>query len=358
MSDKKRGKCQGGCIQYKAHTPVLEEDRYKSVPIRCQTCAIFISENGLEPPPNNPKGDARCCKCCGLEVSKEPRSKKSKKVHQRNLDKDPVAIPQVDDLLKVIDFLKLIGDGIKSRNKIADRLNIPLGQVDHYKDAVKVLELVENKPKLDSENLLLNKIGMDVLNGNTDEILRILKNQIRKIPIYNSMLQIIQDSKVVSKIELLSMFLNKGKLSPTITVKRQFSTFLQWSGYLGLIDKDDDQIVWKDTAQNKFSGGEMSPEQTSGFKIIAEEEEEEDKKHQTNDAKSEFEEIIFTGHESDEELVLKVAELRQQIREMCKKRDLEEGQSDYSFVEMFELLEDYLKLLPNDKRWGSVRNFF
>ena len=351
MSERKRGKCHGDCLQYKAQKPASGEGRYKSGQSRCQTCAIFISENGLEPPPNNPKGDLLYCKCCGIRVRKKPRNRESKEILQRNTNENSVIIPQADDLLKVVNFLKLIEENIKSKEKIAEKLKISLRQVDYYKNAAKILGFLENNTEPEFENIVLTSIGNNILNGKGDEKFRILENQINKIPMYNSLIETIQRNEVISKNKLLSMFTVKTNLSST-TAKRRFSTFLRWLNYLELIDDNNNQIIWKKVTHKKIFKKERISNQFQDSKITNEE-----MNFKTSKEEFDFDKVIINGNESNEEMISKVEELRQQIQDICKKKDLEEDYLDYSHSEMFELLEDYLKLLPADIKYRDVRNF-
>ena len=66
----------------------------------------------------------------------------------------------------------------------------------------------------------------------------------------------------------------------------------------------------------------------------------------------------FTENESQTDILEKVNNLRKQIQSSCKKQDLEENPLGYSYEKMFQLLEVYLKLLPNDPKYGHIRNYF
>lgn len=67
---------------------------------------------------------------------------------------------------------------------------------------------------------------------------------------------------------------------------------------------------------------------------------------------------FFTENESQANILEKVNNLRKQIQSSCKKQDLEENPLGYSYEKMFQLLEVYLKLLPNDPKYGYIRNYF
>lgn len=68
-------------------------------------------------------------------------------------------------------------------------------------------------------------------------------------------------------------------------------------------------------------------------------------------------EDYFKENDSEEEIINKVNTLREQIIKICEKKDLEEDYLDFSHKEMFQLLEQYLNALPNDKKYSDVNYF-
>lgn len=60
---------------------------------------------------------------------------------------------------------------------------------------------------------------------------------------------------------------------------------------------------------------------------------------------------------SIEEKIKETNNLRTEIQQSYTEIDNRNPAADYSHVEMFELLEHYLKLLPRDKKYRDVRNF-
>ncbi len=69
-----------------------------------------------------------------------------------------------------------------------------------------------------------------------------------------------------------------------------------------------------------------------------------------------YETNYFNDNDSFEETIEKINNLRNQIEEDFRQRDSEENYSDYSYVEMFQLLEKYLKILPNKPKYGNIKN--
>ena len=69
-----------------------------------------------------------------------------------------------------------------------------------------------------------------------------------------------------------------------------------------------------------------------------------------------YETNYFNDNDSFEETIEKINNLRNQIEENYRQKDSEENYSDYSYVEMFQLLEKYLKILPNKPKYGNIKN--
>ena len=57
-----------------------------------------------------------------------------------------------------------------------------------------------------------------------------------------------------------------------------------------------------------------------------------------------------------EDTIKKINELRTTIKENFKKKDLEENYADYSYVEMFDLLEKYIEIMPNKSKYNNIKD--
>ena len=64
----------------------------------------------------------------------------------------------------------------------------------------------------------------------------------------------------------------------------------------------------------------------------------------------------FDDNDSFKETIEKIKTLKNQIEKDFRQRDSEDNYSDYSYVEMFQLLEKYLKILPNESKYGNIKN--
>jgi len=64
MTEKQNRLCKGKCIQFKAKKP-LTGGRYEVGQCRCQTCDIYLTEQGV---------DGNSCKCCNFRVRRKPRN--------------------------------------------------------------------------------------------------------------------------------------------------------------------------------------------------------------------------------------------------------------------------------------------
>lgn len=71
---------------------------------------------------------------------------------------------------------------------------------------------------------------------------------------------------------------------------------------------------------------------------------------------SQFETDYFNDNDSYEETIEKINKLRKQMEVNYQQKDSDETYSDYSYVEMFQLLEKYLKILPKESKYGNIKN--
>lgn len=65
----------------------------------------------------------------------------------------------------------------------------------------------------------------------------------------------------------------------------------------------------------------------------------------------------FTENETKMEMIEKIKLLKTEIESLCEKKDLDENYSEYSYREMFVLLQEYLKILPNETKYNNVNYF-
>jgi hypothetical protein len=65
---------------------------------------------------------------------------------------------------------------------------------------------------------------------------------------------------------------------------------------------------------------------------------------------------VFSKDDTIYETVKKINELRIKIKEKYEKKDLEENYADYSYVEMFELLEKYVEIMPNKSKYYNIKD--
>lgn len=88
---KASGRCKGICLQYKAMKPRLPLGRYDSGQVKCQTCQIYMTNNGCNDKNGNTvTGDAIpiVCKCCGYRVRTKPRGRLYKDKLVKRLEKN------------------------------------------------------------------------------------------------------------------------------------------------------------------------------------------------------------------------------------------------------------------------------
>ncbi len=68
--------CKGKCVHYKAKRPA-NGSRYASGQVRCQTCEIYLTPEGVK--------ENRFCKCCNFRVRTKPRNSLYKEKYQENV---------------------------------------------------------------------------------------------------------------------------------------------------------------------------------------------------------------------------------------------------------------------------------
>lgn len=154
------------------------------------------------------------------------------------------------------------------------------------------------------------------------------------------------DQKNFNPISLIFYFLNIKKRINEVPTKEKMSEisntyvneceyyFESWEQFLDLLGLDP------------WYKNNSKPKEISKIKIF-----EKNKKidiTQTN---------YFDENESIVEKTEKINLIRLQIRNICEQKDAEEGCLDYSYKEMFQLLEDYLNMLPNDRKYRNISYF-
>ena len=65
----------------------------------------------------------------------------------------------------------------------------------------------------------------------------------------------------------------------------------------------------------------------------------------------------FTENETKTEMIEKMKLLKTEIENLCEKKDLDENYTEYSYREMFDLLQEYLKILPKETKYNNVNYF-
>jgi len=65
---------------------------------------------------------------------------------------------------------------------------------------------------------------------------------------------------------------------------------------------------------------------------------------------------VFSKNDTLEETFKKLNELRIKIKEKYEKKDSEENYADYSYVEMFKLLEKYIEIMPNKSKYSNIKD--
>jgi hypothetical protein len=80
------------------------------------------------------------------------------------------------------------------------------------------------------------------------------------------------------------------------------------------------------------------------------------KNSRTDDYEEQEKSSLFLKNDTLEETIKKINELRTTIKENFKKKDSEENYADYSYAEMFDLLEKYIEIMPNKSKYDNIKD--
>ena len=81
LSDNSNRICKSKCLQHKATKPTLG-GRYENGQVRCQTCEIYMTDNGAV---------NGYCLCCNMRVRSKPRSSLYKEKYNQTTQNRPPA---------------------------------------------------------------------------------------------------------------------------------------------------------------------------------------------------------------------------------------------------------------------------
>ena len=275
--------------------------------MRCKIC----SKTFPSPPPRMRESQI-CTECQDTYVPDKDSDINSKNNNNfyKTVDMENVAGEDIDISKGQAEFLKSLMKRISNGKLNPEILKYKLAQYTHLRIFV--------NDNWGSENHFI-KLAFDYIESNQISlILNFLniKNKIEKVPTK-------QDMKELSMIDI-------GEY------KKKFKT---WENFLDLLGFDP----WYRNNNNTVPVKKIK----SDSKI-----------NHLQEALNESREksSLFSKDDTLEETIKKINELRMTIKENFKKKDSEENYADYSYVEMFDLLEKYIEIMPNKSKYDSIKD--
>ena len=311
--------CSGACKKFQ----VIKQhgrSRYSSGQCRCQTCDIWMDHCGCHLQNGAPatlEDSGWFCNCCNYRVRRNPRSIENKtRLRVSNLhDEEHI--------------------GSESKEKI-DLSYFNKRRAHLIKKIVRCLpEKREDFKKSAFEDTLLNmKTTITSIekefNGNIEEIIDLAytvdpPNKLSMIMEFERIRSIVGSTPTKQEIEKHSY----------LQVFQYNNEFQSWEHLLERLGYDP---WYRDRAS-------QSKAQTLQHVRSSEEHKNTDsRKHSSDDG-------------SFEDMLEKTNTLRDKIQDICKKRDMNKSYPNYTYSEMFQLLEKYLNILPNNEKYSSIGYF-
>ena len=266
--------------------------------MRCKIC----SKTFRTPPPR--MRDTQVCTEC-QSFQDITNSKNNTKFYSNTVDIENVAVEDIDISRGQAEFLKSLMKFIR----IGELTAMKLRQLLHKSSDMKYFV---NENWGDEEHFI--NLALDEKDSNQiSQILYFLniKNKIERVPTK-------QDMKELSVID----------------ISEYEKKFRAWENFLDLLGFDPWYKNNKSTLRTHSSATIST-----------------DNELENNEYSK-----IFLKNDTLEETFKKLNELRSIIKEKYKQKDSEENYADYSYLEMFELLEKYIEIMPNKSKYSNIKN--
>jgi hypothetical protein len=219
---------------------------------------------------------------------------------------------------------------VNMENVAVEDIDISKGQAEFLKSIMNFVRIGELTP-MKLRQLLQKTIGMKhFINenwGDEEYFINLALNEKDS----NQISQIFYFLNIKNKIERVPTKQDMEELS-VIDISEYENRFGTWESFLDLLGYDP----WyrKKTIAKKI----QKPLKVSKKQFL---------QNETN---------CFDDNDSFKETIAKINTLKNQIEKDFRQRDSEDDYSDYSYVEMFQLLEKYLKILPYELKYGNIKN--
>ena len=221
---------------------------------------------------------------------------------------------------------------VDMENVSAEDIDISKGQAEFLKSIMNFVRIGELTP-MKLRQLLQKTIGMrHFINenwGDEEHFISLALDEKNS----NQISQILYFLNVKNKIERVPTKQDMKELS-VIDISEYEKKFKEWENFLDLLGFDP---WYKNNKPNfkKYTSTNIQIE---------------------DDLKEKVHSKIFLKKDTLEETIEKIDELRIAIKENFEKKDSEENYADYSYVEMFDLLEKYIEIMPNKSKKYDIKD--
>ena len=314
--NKPQRTCKGICEKFKVKKPT-GKSRYGSGQGHCQICDTWVGHNGCHMKDGSSSLEMSVgwfCNCCNYRVRQKPRNK----IYKEKLRNES------DGLFEYIE----IDDEIKAKN-----LDISKGQANLLK------KILVSFPKKDQDGNSLdiyNKISESEKyeisdNWKSWETFYEFATNYNELNQISAIIQFEKLNEEIGYVASKKEFLEITNVDE-LWIDKKFKT---WENFLELLGHDP----WY---RNKSKSVE---------KYESQEEIDENKSE-------EHEKIKWKNFESIDKIFENLNKLKTELIEDYNIKYSKNEFREYSHVEMLNLLEKYLKILPNDTRYSEIKNFF
>lgn len=324
LRDIQKRTCMGICKKFQVKKPTLGS-RYGSGQGHCQTCDTWIDHNGchmIDGSDAKENSVGWFCNCCNVRVRQKPRNKKYKEKLRSEKSNLEIVKDDTDEELGDSTYDEITAENLdisKKQATLLKEISIVMPNKDEDLDILEIITNIKDHIRFEIKDNWGSWAKFFEFARDYEEL-----NPISAIIIFEKLNQNI--GRVATRQEFLDIV--------NIDEKWIDAKFKSWEHLLELLGHDP---WYRNNSKKELV---KLPK-----KIIL------DKNRLTETSNNE--EI-----ESIEEIIQKTNELKIKLLTHYKEKDSEKSVTDYSYVEMFELLEKYIKIIPNDTKYLDVKNFF
>ena len=233
---------------------------------------------------------------------------------------------------------KFYSDTVDMENVSAEDIDISKGQAEFLKSIMNFVRIGELTP-MKLRQLLQKTIGMrHFINenwGDEEHFISLALDEKNS----NQISQILYFLNIKNKIERVPTKQDMKELS-VIEIGEYEKKFKAWENFLDLLGFDP----WY--KNNDSESPKPIEEEFDGY----------EENNRRIDYDEQEKSSLFLKNDTLEETIKKINELRITIKENFKKKDSEENYADYSYAEMFDLLEKYIEIMPNKSKYNNIKD--